>query len=71
MLLRSLGVLKSVDVLVLERGYPAWWLFVGLHERAMQLCLRLDGYGWAGTKQLLQSLQIELTVLRAANVQPQ
>jgi len=67
LLLRSLGVLKSDDVLVLDRGYPAWWLFAGLHDRAVQFCMRLDGCGWAEAKQLLQSSQKELIVSHRLN----
>jgi hypothetical protein len=67
LLLRSLGVLKSGDVLVLDRGYPAWWLFAGLHDKAVQFCMRLDGCGWAGAKQLLQSSQKELIVSHRLN----
>ena len=62
LLLRALGVLKSDDVLVLDRGYPAWWLFAALHDRAVQFCMRLDGCGWAGAKHLQQSSQRELIV---------
>jgi hypothetical protein len=62
LLLRSLGVLKSDDVLVLDRGYPAWWLFAALQDKAVQFCMRLDGCGWAGAKQLLGSSQQELIV---------
>jgi hypothetical protein len=67
LLLRSLGVLKNGDVLVLDRGYPAWWLFAGLHERAVHFCMRLDGCGWAGAKRLLQSSQKELIVSHRLN----
>ena len=62
LLLRSLGVLKSDDVLVLDRGYPAWWLFAALQDKAVQFCMRLDGCGWAGAKQLLGSSQQEMIV---------
>ena len=67
LLLRSLGILKSDDVLVLDRGYPAWWLFCALHDKAVQFCMRLDGCGWAGAKQLLQSSQKELIVSHRLN----
>ena len=67
LLLRSLEVLKNDDVLVLDRGYPAWWLFAGLYDRAVQFCMRLDGCGWAGARQLLQSSQKELVVSHRLN----
>ena len=69
LLLRCLGVLKNDDVLVLDRGYPAWWLFAGLHDKAVQFCMRLDGCGWAGAKQLQQSSQNELIVSHRLNAQ--
>jgi len=42
-------------------------LFAGQHDQAVQFCMRLDGCGWAGAKQLQQSSQKELIVSHRLN----
>ncbi|WP_246307991.1 IS4 family transposase [Chitinibacter bivalviorum] len=41
LLLRQLPILKQDDLLVLDRGYPAHWLFALLLERQQAFCMRL------------------------------
>lgn len=50
LLLRCLGVLSCTDLLVLDRGYPAWWLFALFGQRGIAFCARLENCGCAQTE---------------------
>lgn len=43
LLLQALGFIKPDDVLVLDRGYLARWLFAVLHTRGVNNCVRIEG----------------------------
>jgi hypothetical protein len=45
LLLRCLAALMPTDLLVLDRGYPAWWLFALFAQRGIAFCARLDDCG--------------------------
>lgn len=47
LLVRSLRALSPRDLLVMDRGYPAWWLFALLGQRNIEFCARLDSCGSA------------------------
>ena len=51
LLLRALGALSAGDLLVLDRGYPAWCLFALFAQRGVAFCARLDSCGYAKVKQ--------------------
>lgn len=53
LLLRTLGMLKEDDVLVLDRGYPAWWMFALLQARRIVFCVRIENCGWPVVRQFL------------------
>ncbi len=55
LLLRALGALSVGDLLVLDRGYPAWWLFALFAQRGVAFCARLDSCGYAKVKQFSRS----------------
>ena len=55
LLLRALGALSTDDLLVLDRGYPAWWLFALFGQRGITFCARLDSCGYAKVKQFSRS----------------
>jgi hypothetical protein len=55
LLVRALGELSAGDLLVLDRGYPAWWLFALFGQRGIAFCARLDSCGYAGVKQFSRS----------------
>ena len=55
LLLRALGALSADDLLVLDRGYPAWWLFALFGQRGVAFCARLDSCGYAKVKQFSRS----------------
>ena len=40
-----LGALSPTDLLVLDRGYPAWWLFALLAQKGIAFCARLESCG--------------------------
>lgn len=50
LLVRALGALSSGDLLVLDRGYPAWWLFALLGRRGIAFCARMDSCGCASSQ---------------------
>lgn len=57
LLVRALATLGVRDLLVLDRGYPAWWLFALLGQRGIAFCARLDSCGCAisQVKQFIRS----------------
>lgn len=57
LLVRALDALSARDLLVLDRGYPAWWLFALLGQRNIGFCARLDSCGCASAqvKQFIRS----------------
>ena len=62
LLLQALGVIKPGDVLVLDRGYPARWLFAVLHARGVNYCVRIEGCGWTAVQALVRSRDSESVV---------
>jgi hypothetical protein len=69
LLLRALGALKADDVLVLDRGYPAWWLFAALTAKGIRFCARIERCNWPLVQQLMNSSQDELVVQQCLNAQ--
>jgi Transposase DDE domain len=59
LLLKALDAIQPGDVLVLDRGYPAWWLFAAMTARGVKFCARLEGCGWQAAQRLLRSAQHE------------
>lgn len=57
LLVKSLGELDGRDLLVLDRGYPAWWLFALLQTRGRHFCARIDNCSWPLVKQFIASGQ--------------
>lgn len=53
LLVKSLEHLHSSDLLVMDRGYPAWWLFALLQQRGRHFCARIDHCAWPLVKQFL------------------
>lgn len=50
LLVRALPTLSARDLLVMDRGYPAWWLFALLGQRGIEFCARLDSCGCASSE---------------------
>lgn len=55
LLLRALEQIRPDDLLLLDRGYPAWWLFAALRSRSVAFCARIEGCGWTAAHKLLRS----------------
>jgi hypothetical protein len=64
LLARCLDSLVANDLLVLDRGYPAWWLFALFSQRGISFCARVDPSGCGRTEitQLLRSAQHDMIV---------
>jgi hypothetical protein len=62
LLLRALDQLKPSDILVLDRGYPAWWLFAALQVRNITFCARIEGCGWKDVERLVRSDRQECVI---------
>jgi hypothetical protein len=45
MLANSLGAVRADDLLLLDRGFPSYWLFAWLIERQRHFCMRVDSAG--------------------------
>jgi len=59
LLLQALHAIQPNDVLVLDRGYPAWWLFAAMQVQGVKFCARIEGCGWGQAQQLLRSQEHE------------
>lgn len=46
LLLEHLSQLQKGDLLLMDRGYPAQWLFLLLAEKGIEFCARLSDYNW-------------------------
>lgn len=57
LLVRALTALSAHDLLVLDRGYSAWWLFALFGQRCTAFCARLESCGCASfqVKQFIRS----------------
>ena len=62
LLMGALDALRADDVLVLDRGYPAWWLFAALQARTLNFCARIDACGWPDVARLLRSSAREVVL---------
>jgi Transposase DDE domain len=67
LLLDSLAQVKTADLLVLDRGYPAWWLFAAMGLKGVNFCARIEGCGWTCAQKLLRSDRTELVVHQRLN----
>lgn len=62
LLLRCLDALASGDLLLLDRGFPARWLFAELIRRGIAFCIRADGSRMAEVKSFLRTGQSDRRV---------
>lgn len=68
-LLRGLDALDVGDLLVLDRGYHAWWMFAALSAKGIAFCARIEGCGWPLVQSLLKSSQTESVHVHALDSQ--
>ena len=62
MLFEHLDKLRHNDLLVLDRGYPACWLFAALLQRKLHFCVRVDSLNFNAIKAFRQSGLLEQIV---------
>jgi hypothetical protein len=62
MLFEHLQYLRSDDLLLLDRGYPASWLVATLQQRQRHFCMRVDDTGFAAVKAFRRSGQREAVI---------
>jgi hypothetical protein len=62
MLFEHLEKLDSMDLLVLDRGYPSCWLIAHLSQKGIPFCMRVDDSGFKAVKAFLHSGQTEAVV---------
>ena len=55
LLVRLLPHLTHQDLLIMDRGFPAVWLFVLLQQRDLPFLARMDGTNWPEVKAFLRS----------------
>jgi hypothetical protein len=66
MLFEHLGKLRSNDILVLDRGYPAYWLFAVLLQRERHFCMRADSLNFSAIQAFRRSGLAEQVVMLPA-----
>ena len=63
MLMDHLDKLRSNDILVLDRGYPAGWLIAALLQRSVHFCMRADGLNFGVIQHFRRSGLAEQVVM--------
>lgn len=56
--------LAEDDLLIMDRGFPAFWLFAFLQPRGLPFLARLDGNAWPDVEAFLRSGQTETVLTR-------
>lgn len=69
LLVSLLPCLDTLDLLVMDRGFPAVWLFTLLQQRGIACIARIDQTGWPEVEQLLRSDRSECVVRRTVSGQ--
>ncbi|MEF8727922.1 MAG: IS4 family transposase [Accumulibacter sp.] len=62
MLFEHLDKLRDNDILVLDRGYPAYWLFAALTQRGRHFCMRADSLNFGAIRTFRRSGLVEQIV---------
>lgn len=57
--------LAQDDLLLMDRGFPALWLFALLHQRGVPWLARLDGTSWPNVETFLRCGQTETVLTRS------
>ncbi len=64
-----LSLLDATDLLVMDRGFPAVWLFTLLQQRGIPFLARMDNTQWPEVERLLRSGLFEIVVQRKVSLQ--
>lgn len=72
LLIKHLDQLQKGDLLLMDRGYPAQWLFSLLASKGIDFCARLSDYNWSAAADFAKSpkQQIQLTFKVAKHYHP-
>jgi len=62
LLLEHLNKVSSEDMLLLDRGYPCFWLLFLLKTKSIDFCVRLKSDWWLEVKQFVESDEIDKEV---------
>jgi hypothetical protein len=62
LLFKHLDKIQKGDLLLLDRGYPCFWLLFMLKAREIEFCVRLKGNWWLKVKDFVQSDEKERIV---------
>jgi hypothetical protein len=62
LLMLHLEKVKEGDLLLLDRGYPCFWLFFLLKARKIEFCIRLQENWWLSAKEFAKSKEKERLV---------
>lgn len=62
LLMQHLDHVKSGDLLLLDRGYPSFWLLFLLKAKGIEFCVRLKDDWWLKVKEFTESLDKERIV---------
>jgi hypothetical protein len=62
LLSKHLEKIESGDLLLLDRGYPCFWLLFMLKARGIEFCVRLKENWWLAVKDFIQSKEKERLV---------
>ena len=57
--LRHLPCLTLEDLVLIDRGYPAFWFFAAIRKQEAHFCARLDGTNWDIAKEFIKSKKRE------------
>ena len=62
LLKKHLNYTQKGDLILLDRGYPAQWLFFLLYAKELDFCIRLSDYNWSVAEKFSKSNLQETTV---------
>jgi hypothetical protein len=71
LLVEHLGALDAGNLLLLDRGYPAFWLFAALHRRKLDWCARVPLDSWSVVRLFLAAGQDDLVITLQAGAEAQ
>jgi hypothetical protein len=71
LLVEHLGTLEAGSLLLLDMGYPAFWLFAALHRRKLDWCARVTLDSWSVVRDFLAAGRDDVVVTLQAHAEAQ
>jgi hypothetical protein len=59
---QHLSLVSEGDLILLDRGYPAYWFFMAIHARGSHFCARLNVNQWKSVKRFVTSEKQEQSI---------